>query len=224
MYALAASAAGVGRLALSQSAEARIVYTKTHHFIGTKGIYNLDLNHDGTTDFVLLQSGTATGSRCSNTLLAKEELGNAVEGKIGKYGHFASALTRGARIGPGATFIKGGAKGETMVAISHQDLGSRYSGAWVNVTNRYLGLKFNIAGKIHYGWARMTVKVNYCRINATLTGYAYETIPNKAIIAGKIEGPDVTSDQPATLGHLAAGASAIPASGWSGTAALESRP
>jgi hypothetical protein len=32
-YALAASAAGVGLLALAQSAEAEIVYTKTHHVV-----------------------------------------------------------------------------------------------------------------------------------------------------------------------------------------------
>jgi hypothetical protein len=34
-------------------------------------------------------------------------------------------------------------------------------------------------------------------INATLTGYAYETIPNKPIIAGKTEGPyDGTAEAP----------------------------
>jgi len=206
-YALAASAAGVGVLALTMPADAKIVYTKTHHFIGTLGRYNLDLNHDGTTDFVLLQSGNTTGSRCSNTLFAREEPGNAVEGEIGTNGrHFASALTRGARIGAGAGFIKGGEHGETMVASWHQDLSSGPSGRWADVTNRYLGLKFKIDGQTHYGWARMTVGVNYCRINATLTGYAYETIPNKPIIAGQTHGKD-----DATLGRLAQGASGLSA-------------
>jgi hypothetical protein len=40
-----------------------------------------------------------------------------------------------------------------------------------------------------------------------LTGYAYETIPNKPIIAGKTKGPDVFTVQPGSLGHLARGAS-----------------
>jgi hypothetical protein len=44
-----------------------------------------------------------------------------------------------------------------------------------------------------------------------MTGYAYETMPGKAIVAGKTKGADVTTVYPATLGHLAAGASAIPA-------------
>jgi hypothetical protein len=35
---------------------------------------------------------------------------------------------------------------------------------------------------------------------ATLTGYAYETIPNKPIITGKTKGPDVITLDPATLG------------------------
>jgi hypothetical protein len=39
-----------------------------------------------------------------------------------------------------------------------------------------------------------------------LTGYAYETIPNKAIVTGKTKGRDVITVRPASLGHSAAGA------------------
>ena len=67
-------------------------------------------------------------------------------------------------------------------------------------------MKFTINGKVHYGWARLSVTnlKGKFRITATLTGYAYETIPNKPIIAGKTKGPDVIA-LPATLGHLARG-------------------
>jgi uncharacterized repeat protein (TIGR03803 family) len=51
-------------------------------------------------------------------------------------------------------------------------------------------------------------------ILAILTGYAYETEPNKPIITGKTKGPDVITLDPAMLGHLAVGASQIPA--WRG--------
>jgi hypothetical protein len=51
MYAFAAGAAGVSVLALTQSAEAKIIYTQTHVVIGTNHIYELDLNHDGIADF-----------------------------------------------------------------------------------------------------------------------------------------------------------------------------
>ena len=59
-YALAASAAGVGMLALTLPAEAKIVYTPTHHII-KKGIsYHLDLSHDGKTDFALERRAAQT--------------------------------------------------------------------------------------------------------------------------------------------------------------------
>jgi hypothetical protein len=44
-YALAASAAGVSLLALTQPSAAKIVYTPTHQVIGTKHNYALALNH-----------------------------------------------------------------------------------------------------------------------------------------------------------------------------------
>jgi hypothetical protein len=85
---------------------------------------------------------------------------------------------------------------------------SSFYGAWANggngVRNRYIGIRFTIKNQIHYGWAR--ISVSKWPFATTLTGYAYETIPNKPIIAGKTKGPDVVV-APATLGDLAAGAS-----------------
>jgi hypothetical protein len=67
--------------------------------------------------------------------------------------------------------------------------GPAYSfGAWGNLPllpYRRLGVKFEINGKTHFGWARMIAKVSGVKITATLTGYAYETVPNTTIIAGK---------------------------------------
>jgi len=72
-----------------------------------------------------------------------------------------------------------------------------------------MGIRFKIKGKSHFGWARLSVTEAaigpaYHRIYATLTGYAYETIPNKPIIAGRTHGPDVILKR-ATLGALALG-------------------
>jgi hypothetical protein len=91
-------------------------------------------------------------------------------------------------------------------------------GPWVDkgkgIKAGYLGLRFQINQKLHYGWARLCVKTHVENgtnsFTGTLTGYAYETIPNKAIVAGKTSGPDVITLEPASLGNLAAGASAIP--------------
>jgi hypothetical protein len=191
-------------LALPQPAEARIVYTKIHRVISIDNPYKLDLNRDGTTDFLIQEIGNGFSS---DRLLAKEEFGNAVQGSIIQGMHYASALKRGARIGPRQHFISGGNSGETMIRVWYdQDFVTNYTyGKWINVNHRYLGLKFKIKGKVHYGWARLSVHNYINDITDTLTGYAYETIPNQPIIAGKTHGK-----HEATLGHLATGASAIP--------------
>jgi hypothetical protein len=91
-------------------------------------------------------------------------------------------------------------------------------GQWYNVHHRYLGAKFSIKGKTHYGWVRLNVTLHSGGFDAVITGYAYETIPNKSIITGKtdgpadentIDGPDAALTTPtaesATLGLLALG-------------------
>ena len=83
---------------------------------------------------------------------------------------------------------------------------SNIFGSWVNVKDRYLGQKFKIHQRTHYGWARLDVEAGRNTITATLTGYAYETIPNKPIVAGKTKGKDVITVHPASLGALATGA------------------
>jgi hypothetical protein len=218
LYALAASAAGVGMLASARSAEAKVVYTKTRQVIGRNGTCNLDLNHDGTVDFIIHE----WGNYGPHSLLAKEAVGNAVQGS-----GYAAALKPAARIGPSQRFIKSGFNGEKMVAVWYNtQSGTTYiNGPWVNVKNRYLGLKFQIHGKTHYGWARLSVRVqggeHAKTITATLTGYAYETIPKKRLRAGQTEGVadapavSVTTwapgiQQTASLGALALGANGVP--------------
>jgi hypothetical protein len=200
MYALVASAAGVATLALSQPGEAKIVYTKTHRVIGLGQHYHLDLNHDRIADFELINDFYAPTYYLKAHTLKR----NVVAGK--PYPLTAYALLAGAKIGPALPF------GGSSMARSDPGGKSDWYGHWVNVRDRYLGLSFKIKGKTHYGWARLNVKLMpYDGFTATLTGYAYETIPNKPIIAGKTPDPDVTTVYAASLGHLAAGASAIPA-------------
>jgi hypothetical protein len=229
MYALAASAAGVGLLALTQSAEAKIIYTPAHRVIGKNGSYPLALNHK-LTDFNIVNSNCTQGSRCNSDTYAQLTVaeasfpwaGNAVLGTNGGQ-YLAAALKAGAHISGARRFIRGAAMVSQCRGIcnfSHS--GTRTVGPWRNVTNRYLGLKFKINGKFHYGWARLNVKVlkGQFKIIATLTGYAYETIPGKGIIAGQTKGTDDSNieqpnaalanpipdiPQPATLGLLALG-------------------
>jgi hypothetical protein len=181
MYALAASAGGVALLALAPPSEAKIIYTKTHQVIGTNGIYPLDLNHDGTIDFLIKRHSSGTEISWFDSLGAKEAFGNAIEGG----NNLVDALYKGALIGPHQRFISNTYRsGEGMFrgGCSVTNCGS--TGQWKNVNRRYLGLKFQIDGKTHYGWARLNVS----GFTGTVTGYAYETVADKSIRAGQTSG------------------------------------
>jgi hypothetical protein len=210
MYALAATAAGVGMLAGAQPTEAKIVYTRAHHLIGKNAHYSLDLNHDGVADITFVNLYGCNFDYCYDVLNANPAGGNGVEGAKGFLGiPYAYALNAGAHIGPKHPF-----SGQLMASSNMGTLGQ-----WLNATNRYLGLRFQIKGKIHYGWARLNVHLTGGIIKALLTGYAYETIPNKPIIAGKTKAADEVSSvdqanaatfsapaaKPAALGVLAMG-------------------
>jgi hypothetical protein len=206
-YALAATAAGVGVLALVPPADAKIIYTPAHKQITPKHTIPLDLNHDGKTDFSIHATFTCT-SFCeyivgSITVIPARD-GDRAIGFAGRSHHYASALAAGARVGPKGPFLTGG----EVMAFGGYDAGTTSigycSGPWKNVQKRYLGLKFLAAGRTHYGWARLNETCGKNGENtALLTGYAYETTPNKPIIAGKTKG----ALEPGSLGVLAAGAS-----------------
>lgn len=57
----------------------------------------------------------------------------------------------------------------------------------------------------------LSVQVQNHTVVGTLTGYAYETIAGKPIKAGQTKEEDTATIQPASLGHLARGASALSA-------------
>jgi|HubBroStandDraft_6_1064221.scaffolds.fasta_scaffold08385_4 hypothetical protein len=219
-YALVASSAGVSMLALVASAQAKIVYTPAHTQISHIGIfpYALDLNHDGITDFTFPTSNFFnSGFYESGMAVSPAVRRNRIWGV-----KYASALKAGIHIGGHGEFIH--SSNLSMGWRAGTTHGHRsYRGPWENrgkgVKGRYLGLKFLIKGKFHFGWAR----INFTDpANVLLTGYAYETIPGKAIIAGATKGPDdSTGEQPdaavlaaptpesASLGLLAQGAAGL---------------
>ncbi len=192
LYALAAGTAGVSVLALAAPAEGEIVYTPTNQKIDFNHPFELDLNNDGIGDFQILnRHGFDLGRR-----------DDAYEGILGikptlptnravSSSHYAAALPLGASIGGAARFPakSGGLMGWGFYIVFDGSSCCGSFGPWRNVQNRYLGLKFTIDGETHYGWARFSVKfTSGWYIAATLTGYAYETEPNKAIAAGQTTG------------------------------------
>jgi hypothetical protein len=209
LYSLAASTAGLSVLTLAQPAEAKIVYTPANTNITQNGgLISFDLNHDGIPDFGLSNIYTHTSFQAAGFLkVVQAQSANEVWNVTSKGFLCAAALPENVQVGPKGHFQKDPTAGLTMAFSNFE---GTYFGPWRKVKLAYLGLKFVINGKTHFGWARVKGNVTSFPYTATLTGYAYETIPNKPIITGKTRGPDVQV-QPASLGHLAAGASAVPA-------------
>ena len=202
-YFAAAGAAGVGMLALIQSAEAKVVYTAAN--ITVTNSTTIDLNHDGIADFSF--EFWAPGWHSVYLDAAPLVNGNAVRG-VGNSSAACGFL--GVPVGPGEKFIANSyyGHGARMAAFFSNGSMTNSFGPWADVTNRYLGFKFLINGQTHYGWARLSVSAHVR--NVLLTGYAYETIPNKSILEGHTSGPEkaallTPASQPATLGMLARG-------------------
>ena len=198
-------------LALAPPADAKIVYTPANvKIVQNGGLILFDLNHDGIPDFGLSNKyRVVSGSRWYSTLgVVQARQANQIW-QVNSQGRVcAGALPKGTKVGPSTNFKKDPKTGLVMAFADFE--GTTY-GPWLRVKQGYLGLKFVIKGKTHFGWARVK------RLSAnsvTLTGYAYETIPNKPIIAGKTKGRDeevgVTSlnsptVRPGSLGLLAMG-------------------
>ncbi len=214
-YALAASAAGVGMLTLAHAAEAKIVYTSAHKQLPLNHLSPLDLNHDGTADFFFNDSlwGTTYSAYAflSISPTGPNKRNNQIWGTGRGKNRVASALPAGVSVGPKGRFYPG----QGQMAWGNGSFSgpgcSNSKGPWADATGRYLGLKFSVGKEDHFGWARLNVQCSEHGegFSATLTGYAYETVPDKPIITGKTKGPDVIPMEPGSLGALAAGSSRL---------------
>jgi hypothetical protein len=214
---LLAYAVAAGAAALTQSAEAKIVYTPANIPISSARYFSLDLNNDGIRDFILvawLYKGD--GLNIQPTLLQPQ---NAIWGNASA--RFASALSSGVTVGPNAPFHAGSLR---MAEINLSSGQVSSFGPWVGAQNKYLGFSFVIHGKVHYGWARLNVSAKSIFTATAVTGYAYETVPNTPIVTGQTKSadgavpqasaPDVLNPpvrQALSLGLLACGASGLAA-------------
>jgi hypothetical protein len=239
-YASAAAAAGVGVLALAQTSAAEVVFTRANETIGPTTY--LDLNGDGINDFKFITTHTSRCAGLCTTSARRFHHKTAFEsqdGKLAVYGsvagnevfgtvNYAAALRINKRVGPPGEF-PGGNKVVRVFGISSNSNQNFVYGPWGGANLKgltaYVGFKFLISGEVHYGWARIKVIISKgAHIQATLTGYAYDTIPNHFVITGQISGDDSASNlgnpipslpestaSVASLGRLAQGASGLAA-------------
>ncbi len=171
--------------ALAMPAQARVVYTPINVNLPTNGSYPIDLNHDGITDFTFqTQSGQFPCPFAGGGPFKRLTVQPAVGGIVGT--DYAAALLSGVLIDFRQSFYRNTALMYFVIGGTRCPLGE---GNWVLASPRYLGLEFQINGQTYYGWAELTTigrtGVNY------LYGFAYETIPGRAIKTGQtMDSPD----------------------------------
>lgn len=191
-FAIATISVGVGLFTLAWPTEAEIVYTPVNITIGENSSYNLDLNNDGVTDFVI--SASQSPAPCGpqgfqspyDTVAETPASGNGAEGSP------PARLKKREQIGPNQTFYGGAG---TMAWVFFCEYGSG-GDSWIYespgyIVGRkgYLGLMFQTNGETHYGWALLGVKLRFAKddVIVSLRGYAYETVPGKPIYAGQTQ-------------------------------------
>jgi len=181
---------GVALLVFVRPAEAEIVYTPVNVTIHPQQHYHLDLNNDGVTDFTISNDLIVIDGQCLSSRSGVYETpaaGNGTQDSPPADAQLPADLKEGDEIGPDQAF----GVGQRALVYANQECGPYQTGGrWnPNGNNGYLGLMFQINGETHYGWAEL--HITYTRgkgwidFYATLTGYAYETIPGMPINAGQ---------------------------------------
>ncbi len=78
-------------------------------------------------------------------------------------------------------------------------------GSFINTTEKYLGVRFNIGANRHYGWIQVDVGGVSMPTNAVIKGYAYNDVADGSITAGQ------TIPEAGSLALLALGAAGLAA-------------
>ncbi|MFC7444928.1 MULTISPECIES: T9SS type A sorting domain-containing protein [Mesoflavibacter] len=171
---------GALSIAIAGVAEAngQIIYTDIDpDFVGNDSNIGLDLDNDTNFDFVIIDDAAPAVA----IVAYNSTTGNSFVGSQPSY-IYPFALNAGDPISAGQTAWYGGSNVGTLNYVScYNGIGGSN---WCGVTDKYLGLRFQIAGQTHYGWARLDVTAS--GDSYTLKDYAYESTPNTAINAGDL--------------------------------------
>lgn len=142
--------------------------------------YNLDLNNDGVTDFVL---------SCDIGGVNLTPQGNnraVVDGSF-----LVAALNQGEEIGSSLNPAYQWTGSSVTLGAQAVFDGQYYYAGNFSAKDAFIGLEFQAGGHNYYGWMEVT---NYFNIAAgQVVGWAYETIPNTPILAGDVPEPSAVA-------------------------------
>lgn len=149
--------------------------------------YSLDLNNDGTADFLVqLFSGLDGGyyiadllNPYTSALPAGEVMGVEMPNGV----DFAQVVNFEEEIGAMQNWRPAGSLLSSRVFLDTWPAGYTYNGFWEGQQDKYLGLRIEANGNLYYGWARLDVfnKVKFIKVK----DYAVNQVADQSIYAGQ---------------------------------------
>lgn len=186
---LAAYSAMAGAfVAVASNADAQVTYVDiTDEEVEIGEIYLMDLDGDGEDDFLFqaTSSGSAwTFARVFGSVTSSAyAFGNSTNRVVGYAGAilpYGSALETDDPIDGDQDF----ASTYNVAFLASIYSGNTY-GPFADVDDKFLGVRFDIGGDVHYGWIRMDATVD--PVSMTIKDYAYNATAEAGILAGQTE-------------------------------------
>jgi hypothetical protein len=176
---LTAYALAGGALVPGQEALATVVYTDPADIEVFDSSFGLDLNDDDTVDFTITHVFGVSLPFLFGDLSVTGTGTNGVVGFYDSVGErtFASALDGSQVIAGNLTFQS---NAEMASASKKIKVDEDVDGPWAGANNKFLGLRFDIGGSDHFGWARLSVGED---ASATIHDWAYESVAGASIHA-----------------------------------------
>lgn len=181
---LSYSAMAAAFIACGTDAYADIVYVDIPDAtLGFGDFATLDLDGDGVVDFgFILDSSSASWTFIQAfgnlSALSYGNPDNMMAGYSGAFLPYASAIGAGDEIGPALGFLS---STYNLAFIASLYSGVTY-GQFGDGTDKYIGVKFDIGGTLHYGWIRVNCSVG--PVSMTIKDWAYDDNADTPIIAG----------------------------------------
>ena len=191
----------VTAMMFSASVNAQVIYTDVipdRIIDSTNSVYPLDLNNDGIIDYNinfttgiisgscnLSMSYSSTAYYITITPLDSNEVGTDATSPF-----YPKALLLDSLIDSAAFTWKNTSSQLLAEKLWHCITFNfrnywvpYYVGNWNNASNKYLPLRLKMGSQVYYGWVRISIATGVT--NATIFDYAYNSIPDSAILAGQ---------------------------------------
>lgn len=156
--------------------------------------FNLDINGDGTTDFILRSNDPYSG--VNNAVLIPQGTNRVVS-----MNSYVANMASGDVVGSSLNPVYQWSNSKTPITTLAQILGPTIieSGNFVGVPSGYMGFYFVDSGNDYYGWLSVTNPVsNDAGLYALVTHWAYESLANSPIAVGAVP-------EPSTVGLIVLG-------------------